>query len=573
VFLALAHHYAQQGLPAQAFANQLHFPTAETLLLERILPVEFQELLVRTETGDWRLAHDLFAEECLWQLLAPSPDDRERLWKQHLSDWAIKFIHFTRGNTQTPSNRMLELLRDTFIVRDIAALLADEREARSRFAPILDDIPLPIGQENVLKTLTEVYPEEAHFHAHLGRFYGLLDRYDEARHALETAAQLHSEDATLHHMRGMAIRYQVNGLIAQRRPLPEVLQVAREACQSFNTSRELKPDNEHGYISEVQMLIKVLDYATKVNACSVGVLTSNPTTDSFLREALDRAEDLLSRVRIIRQGDRPSGYELGCRNALRGLYGDHKRAISGWYNLLQRPGVIKAPVRRQIVWAILDFYHGDWQALRSAPKDMDRVIKALTENINESLKDDRSFRLWLRAQRAAKNPFPLDQIIERVSYWRANTDSIEAAFYLYVLQVVKCLEGFPLAKKDAADALDYCRHMARGNRTRTFTIEWLGPRQGIHRLVHDTELGDWVDDFRANRHLLVRLTGRLAEYENPQAGWITLEQTGLSAFCVPVHAGLRREDVNRMVDCYLGFRYEGLKAWDVKPLATPAGSG
>jgi hypothetical protein len=290
-----------------------------------------------------------------------------------------------------------------------------------------------------------------------------------------------------------------------------------------------------------------------------------------LREALDRAEDLLARVRVIRQGDRPSRYELECRHRLTALYGDHKSAITGWYNLLQRPGVVKAPIRRQIVWAILDSYNGDWRALRAIPKDMDRVIKALTENISESLKDDRSFRLWLRAQRAAKNPFPLDQIIERVSYWRSNSDSIEAPFYLYVLQVLKCLEGFPIAKKEAEDALAYCRHLARGNRTRNHTVEWLADGQGIHRLVHDTDLGDWVDDFRENRNLLVRLTGRVAEYENPQAGWITLEQAGMTAFFVPVHSGLRREDVHRTVEFYLGFRYEGLKAWDVKPLASGVG--
>jgi hypothetical protein len=53
----------------------------------------------------------------------PAPEDSEA-WKQHLSDWAIRFIRFTRGDGQTASDRMLELVKDTFIIRDNAELLA-----------------------------------------------------------------------------------------------------------------------------------------------------------------------------------------------------------------------------------------------------------------------------------------------------------------------------------------------------------------------------------------------------------------------------------------------------------------
>jgi hypothetical protein len=200
-------------------------------------------------------------------------------------------------------------------------------------------------------------------------------------------------------------------------------------------------------------------------------------------------------------------------------------------------------------------------------------VKVLTENVTESYKDEQSFRLWLRAQRLLTNPQPLDRLIELTNYWRLNTESVESAFYLYVLRFLSCLEGpSPVAKRDTENAIEYCRHLAQGNRTRVYTIEWLGLGTGITRLVHDTELGDWVDDFRANRHLLVRLSGRISEYNSPQSGTVVVEGAGLPAFFVPAHGSYRREDVNRSVTFYLGFRYEGLKAWDVRHSDAAAGN-
>jgi hypothetical protein len=566
IFLAIAHHYAQQGLPPQSFAGLLGFSRGETLQLERVLPQPLQDLLVRTETADWRMAHDLFAEECLSLLLTPGGASTSGAWQQHLSEWAIAFVRFSRGEHQIPGERALDLIRDTFITRERADLLASEVAVGSRYAPLLEDIPIPIGKENVLRALTDAFPDEAHFHAHLGRFYGLQGKHVESQQALERALRIDENDSTLHHMLGMAIRYQVNDLRAARSPLQEVVAAAKNASAAFEKSRLMNPDNEHGFISEIQLLAHVLDYAVKHTGRTVAALTSDPTTDPYLREALDRGEYLLAQVRVIRQGERPSNYEVDCRNRLTALYGDHKTAISGWFNLLQRTGIAKAPVRRQIVWAILASHGGDWSKLKSTPADLDRVFKILTENVNESYKDEQSFRLWLRVQRLLKNPQPLDRLIELTNYWRMNAGSIESAFYLYVLRVLSCLEGpSPISKRDAENAIEECRHLARGNRTRVHTIEWLGPGMGIGQLVHDTDLGEWVDDFRANRHLLVRLSGRITDYNSPQSGSVVIEGTGLTAFFVPAHGGYRGEDVNRLVTFYLGFRYEGLKAWDVRP--------
>ncbi len=565
IFLAIAHHYAQQGIPPQSFAGLLSFPLGETLKLERVLSLPLQDLLVRTETADWRMAHDLFAEECLTHLLAPGVEGGDGDWKQHLSEWAIAFIRFSRGDHQVPGSRSIELIRDAFITRDRADLLASENAIGSKYAPLLEDIPITIGKQNVIRTLTEVFPDEAHFHAHLGRFYGLQGKYAESQQALYNALRLNESDPTLHHMLGMAIRYQVNDLITKRSPLQDVVDSAKKASTAFEKSRALNPENEHGYISEIQLLVRTLDYAAKETGKTVASLTCQPATDAYLREAMDKAEYLLAQVRVIRQGERPSDYELECRNRLTSLYGNHKQAISGWFALLNRSGITKAPIRRQIAWAVLASHGGDWNKLKNVPADLKEVLKVLTENVLESYKDEQSFRLWLRVQRLLKAPESLDRLIELTNYWRLNTESVESAFYHYVLRVLSCLEGHsPLTQRDAETAIAHCRHLARGNRTRVHTIEWLGAGSSIGRLVHDTDLGDWANGFRSNRHMLIRLSGRISEYNSPQSGSVVIEGSGLTAFFVPAHGDFRGEDINRVVTFYLGFRYEGLKAWDVK---------
>src|SRR5262249_13966614 len=156
---------------------------------------------VETDIGQWRIAHILLAEEILRQVLWPQPEDRDRLWRQSLSTWALDFIEFMGGDSPLPSEQMLEVVRRTFIFRDNVDLLGTERSAQKQFSQLLEEIPSPEGKLEVLRKLTTVYPDESHFHAHLGRFCGLTGRFDEALQAVDRAIKLNNEDSVLHHMR------------------------------------------------------------------------------------------------------------------------------------------------------------------------------------------------------------------------------------------------------------------------------------------------------------------------------------------------------------------------------------
>ena len=81
---------------------------------------------------------------------------------------------------------------------------------------LIEDIPLPEGRLTVLLRLTELFSDQAHFWAHLGRFYAIQQHDTEkAIGAIDTAIGLNPEDHVLYHMKGMALRSQAFELMLQ----------------------------------------------------------------------------------------------------------------------------------------------------------------------------------------------------------------------------------------------------------------------------------------------------------------------------------------------------------------------
>ena len=112
--------------------------------------------------------------------------------------------------------------------------------------------------------------------------------------------------------------------------------------------------------------------------------------------------------------------------------------------------------------------------------------------------------------------------------------------------------------------MEECRELTRFRRNRDRSYEWLGEGPGIARLVHQSRLGDWGPDqgFWKNTEPLTRVSGRVARINGPQAGMIELAG-GLEAFFVPARSGLSRGHENTPVQAFLGFSYDGPRAWDI----------
>ena len=567
VYIAIAHYYGQQPVPAQAFASLLGLPPSRKLNLKAAFSSEAAralELLIVNPQAEWRTTHHLIAHEIMQQILAPKgSQEYETVWRQNLSSWGENFASFCEGDEGPPSDRMLELARRVFIYRDNVEVLGTERAAQKQFAQLIEDIPSSQGRIKVLEYLTECFPDEAHFHAHLGRLLSLNGEHDRALRCLDLALSRQQDDHVLHHMRGMMLRQSMQAKAEKDTPVGRLTEIAKEASESFEEARRLQPDQEHGYISEVQMLISLVDEVWKDEGKDVmRDLLAQPNTDPFLKGALEKAEDLLDRVHHLYVGEQPSRYVLDCRARLQRFYGDYQTALQAWDNLLARPEVAKPPVRRQIVWTILRRGDGDWKNITQ--KETERIRRLLEENLEEKINDSTSLRLWLRAIRQSQTPPSLDSVIERVSYWKINTETLDAAYYLYVLHMLRALKGSSQGAADAERALEECRLLARFRRDRTRSFEWIGPGDGISALIHQSRLGSWAEDFWESPGALARLDGRISSIDGPQKGSVELSG-GVKAFLVPARSGFQPgRDENAPVNCYLGFSYEGPRAWDVQ---------
>jgi hypothetical protein len=208
--------------------------------------------------------------------------------------------------------------------------------------------------------------------------------------------------------------------------------------------------------------------------------------------------------------------------------------------------------------------HREWDKLDD--RELHRVLELLDQNIQEEPNEKKNIRLWMQAVRRLVPPVGLEPVIERVSYWKANSLEIDAVYYVYVLYALQAIEGSVLALPPMKENIEECRRRSRLRPNRTGSFEWVGPGQRLQRLVHYSELGSWdsSQDFWENSERLARVKGTIVSLSGPEAGLVELS-SGMRAFFVPGKSGhLRGRDENRAVTFYLGFSYDGPRAWEVQ---------
>ncbi|MGZ8184495.1 MAG: hypothetical protein ACXWT1_21330, partial [Methylobacter sp.] len=220
----------------------------------------------------------------------------------------------------------------------------------------------------------------------------------------------------------------------------------------------------------------------------------------------------------------------------------------------------KVSIRRSIIYTRLKQADHKWSDLST--KHITRVVELLEDNLKQG-KNDKDLRLWLDAIRALPNSPHLEEISEKIVYWKHNTNSLDAVYYLYILQVLQVLSGSLIDFGNAEANIKECHERSRYRRKNDISFEWLGNGQGIKQLIHRENLGEWKDGFWTQTTALKRVNGVISSIEGPAKGYIEIEGTGLKAFFVPGRF-FTKDFLNKNVTCYLGFSYSGLRAWEVR---------
>ena len=567
LYLSIAYKYGHATIHQSHFAALLGLPLTRKIDFGKALSSAGCGLLVSEGGGYWRPAHELLASEIIKKVLAKGLAD-PRNWTTKLVPVGIEFAEFCKSNREVQPEELKKLVERVFVNRADGDFGAQGGNGDS-FSAYSSDIPATEGRLRLFEHLVKIYPDHSHLWAHLGRFYSIImHRLDSALTAIDRAIELDSEDNVLHHIKGMALRsslyVDLNDLVHEN----IVIEKAKLASTSFGKARELNSQDEYGYISEVQMILRVLDkLSARENKKAVQIAAES--SEPWLRESFQNAESLLSELREIRRGDKLSRHEENCRGDLDVLYGEHELALQRWQNLIDRKDgagnflVYAPPIRRQIVWTLLARVKRSWREMKE--KDVERSINLLSLNIEEDSADEKSIRLWLQGARHSVRVPSLDTTLERVAYWRTSTASLDSVYYSYALYSIEVLRGSSLNYEKAVKASEETKARSRFRRDTKISFEWLGKGSGLDALVHQSELGEWNenDGFWQNSRLLARVDGVVISLSGPHAGEIEL-LGGLRAFFVPGTTDLvKGRDLNTRVYCYVGFSYEGLRAWAV----------
>jgi len=531
-------------------------PAARAGSLQNILNPGLRSLLWRSGNGKWRAVHQLVAGEILKSIGGGEN------WKRNLTTWGRSFAELCRGNELMPSEELLETARSVFVYRGSDELLGTETSGGDSFSRLIEDIPSDEGAVDLLVHLTEEFPEEAHFAAHVARYYAFrLRNYERASEFADRASRQQPGSHVLRHVLGMVYRAHVYDAIGRRVEIDPISDLAQKASEAFEQARELKPSgNEHAFISDAQMKIRLIDYAIRDKGSIAEYLRHNP--HPFVISCIDGAEDLLSSVRNGRDRRSPSGYEERSTADLTRLYGDYSTALQMFDSLLSRGGMNSVPVRRQIVWTHLARANRDWSSVPQ--KSVKRIVSLLEENLAEGNYASSDIRQWFRAIRHLEHTPSQDRVFELLAYWREESRSLDALYYSYAAYATDVVDGIATAKPQMEKYLLECSARARGLPQRTWSYEWVGHGQGIRMLVHQSELGLWDHEkgFWSQTEKLRAVTGRVSEIRGPQAGTAIIG--GMPAFFVPSRAQVERgRDENAMVSGFLGFSQDSLRLWDV----------
>jgi hypothetical protein len=378
---------------------------------------------------------------------------------------------------------------------------------------------------------------------------------------------------TLGQVRRLWIEQKLGAMFRAEKPTPRAILEEAEslfdsAMGAFSRSRDLNPDGEHAYVTPIQMILYIADFMRRAgNAKTVAEMAEGESrAATWLRENMMEAEGLYRQVDEIRGQTTPSRYLLDVRRRLSGAFGEYDALIHAWEGLMLNRGETPE-LRRALSAAYLGRQDRVWS--RVSQRDLRRIADMMDANLRAHPSGDRDVRMWFDAYRRLPE-FNLITALERVGAWAARSDELAAHFYCYLIHFMLRRVGLESDHDRMMFHMRRTRDLAAGRALRQYAYEWLAAEPAWFPFANHREMGAWdpAANFFGSPESLARPTGVIETIESPQAGRIRM-QDGSTAFFTPGPQFRKSQHVGALVSFYLGFSYEGLRAWRHE-LATPA---
>ncbi len=571
-YLALITRFSKTGMHEVLLRRLLGATDTFEMKLEELMGEAPCRMLVQ-DGYRLKLMHPRIAEEVLRKRPTQAEDDEaggaEDLWIDDLPDLAADFIRDVVRVGGNESDEVLGLFTQLFIHREMQVL--EETESRNLFAEIIEvlDEKDPLLGQKVLEELRDGCRGEAHFWNHLGRhlIYRVERDYEDAERCLVQATILSPKDHVHHHTLGMVRRFWVERMIrGLKDPTAEDILYRiddkyGDAIEALANGRKLNRQDDYSYITQIQLILKVaLEMKKAAGAEHLGALQeSSHEVAAWIEENIPEAERLLEAAKRtyghleLQKAD----YVTRCTADLKNLYGKLDQVITVWELSLRR-GASSPQARRSLALAYLARRGRNWTLLSEG--ECERIVFLMEENLHRGNPRPTDYWLWFQAYRQTRR-FNYHDALRRLYLWKERSEVGQPHYYIYILNFLLWFHRDPELSEEFHQAREQSSKLAIGRRTRSF--EWLGKDVAKCPLVFEDVL-TWNDEdrFWQDTSFLRRVNGVILDMPGPQSGRIRIDGR-VDVFFVPGKQFSQHADENKKVNFFLGFSYDGPRAWQV----------
>lgn len=544
--------------------------------------------LVMLDVDKIKMRHPLFSTEILEQAVCRGRTnvlDSEK--GERLAQIVINFIKESKTNNFIDYDYTINILKSLLIIRNTEGIVKDDFS--QIISTILKLMRNSAGDERynaigrIFKTLEAVYPDEAHFKAHLSRFYTNIEKnyiegINKAKESLDVAKNFSIEDALLYHIYGISEKKYIEQKLykdildlpmSQRDKSDDVRKVIdhlKVASGLFERARQLNHKSA-GYISDLDMCINVVDFGKKYFECSTMELVLEHK-DSWFMDYYDRAISLMDNLNTL-QVDDDYGFQqrkISSKyyTSIQDMEKSIEKTIDMWEQyLLTAVETSKPLVRRFIARARKASYLKDGDK-----KQIDKILELMEENISKEPTNENNIRIWFNALRYSESDAPeimLDSALSKLAIWKNMADNREAYYYYFVLTCIKANEGSSRAEAQVPILMNELRTRTANMPNKNVIYEWLGRGKGIRRLFSARKETENRRGSLPFDDIILQgdyLTGVLIKYSNERSALIS--SSGMEVFFTPSPTGqtpsVTKTDVGKKVRFIAGFSYDGVRA-------------
>ena len=627
-YLSLALYYGGSGVHRQTFRGLLEVQNHVYL---KHLDYSGSQFIIQSN-GEWKISHDAVAKEILDQILSNCSSSSSESCvrelsaeaKTNLHEIVIDFIKMIEDASEGYSpESLIQLLTNMIIKRNLDYIEEDKSDeiiTKAVHSKLLEDIPNHQNRIDILQQLTKAFPQNAEFHAHLGRLLNIMKKFREAEKSLQTALTIRKEEflnlgsdftkdvslSRIHHMLGVgySLRAEDERERADKDNYQCMLEYVKKAVEQFVEARRRTTHNlSYGCIGEIHARLILVEFVNNKfpEGCKGAVTFELGYKHIELSEFVQQSHSVCDRLLALslQHSTEKELQHIGtytkCIKKYNDFFGKMSHEMFRHFKKEKNPTILMQ--RSQIAGLKMNYRKGKVSKIPciedvQEKEDLQQIIE-LYESIlrqvfaggykHESISVE--MVEWLQAIRhpLAAVDRSLEQVLPFVTNWEKKKEPDRATFYLYVINFMLAVfsAGANLNMEYNKEALRLKEKLQQRckreiARITTWRLEWIAHTKNVQintsicKLINRDKLGDWDKekrfwkDEKAMRKLQV-FTGTVTKSKENLKGTIILDtfqpryQLSIEVYFVPKAYNLNQStyaEQKQRVEFCIGFSYK-----------------